>query len=140
MANSFLASVEYPDSDGEPMVDNTLQWDTIAYLVTAVRRWYADRADVFVADAVGHRSEILGLTLAFREDFFDLRTSSASLLRPDELGASVDQLTGEVARVRRESAAAQRAAAAARDEADAARQEAELLRVKLRAAGIDPRA
>ena len=251
MANSFLASVEYPDSDGEPMADNTLQWDTIAYLVTAVRRWYADRPDVFVAgdllwyfeegnpkarlapdcmvaigrpsgyrgshrqwveggvcpqvvfevlspkntfvemrhkyetyarlgcleyylidpyerritgfrredaalvdlaDAVGHRSEILGLTLDFREDFFDLRTSSASLLRPDELGASVDQLTSEVARARRESAAAQLAAAAARDvadaardqadaardEADAARRAAELLRAKLRAAGIDP--
>ena len=244
MANSFLASVEYPDSDGEPMADNTLQWDTIAYLVTAVRRWYADRPDVFLAgdllwyfeegnpkarlapdcmvaigrpsgyrgsyrqwveggvcpqvvfevlspkntfvemrhkyetyarlgcleyylidpyerritgfrredgvlvdipDAVCHRSEILGLTLDFREDFFDLRTSSASLLRPDELGASVDQLTSEVARVRRESAAAQLAAAAsrdeasaARDEADVARREAELLRAKLRSAGIDP--
>ncbi len=244
MAHSFLAPVDYPDSDGEPMADNTLQWDTIAYLVTAVRRWYADRLDVFVAgdllwyfeegnptarlapdcmvaigrpsgyrgsyrqwvecgvcpqvvfevlspkntfvemrykyetyarlgcleyylidpyeqritgfrredyalvdipDAVGHRSEILGLTLDFRDDFFDLRTSSASLLRPDELGASVDQLTSEVARVRRESAAARDEADAARDEADAARREAdaarreaELLRAKLRAAGIDP--
>jgi Uma2 family endonuclease len=43
------SEVVYPDSDGEPMSDNTLQWDTIAYLVHALRHWFKDRADVFVA-------------------------------------------------------------------------------------------
>ena len=153
MANSFLASVEYPDCDGEPRADNTVQRDTIVNLATAVRRWYSDRPDVFVdiADTVGHRSEILGFTRDFRKHFFDLRTSSASLLRPDELGATVDQLTGEVRRMRREVAAVELAvaaaaldgaaaacdgAAAARDGAAAAHCEAE----QLQAAGIDPRA
>ena len=41
--------VEYPDSDGKPMSDNTLQWDTIAYVVQALRGWFLARLDVFVA-------------------------------------------------------------------------------------------
>jgi Uma2 family endonuclease len=43
------ANVVYPDSDGEPMADNTLQWETIAYLVSALKLWFRDRLDVFVA-------------------------------------------------------------------------------------------
>ena len=230
MANSLLAPVDYPDGDGEPMADNTLQWDTIAYLVTAIRRWYADRADVFVAgdllwyfeegnprarlapdcmvaigrpkgyrgsyrqwaeggicpqvvfevlspkntfvemrrtyetysrlgcreyylidpyerrvtgfvrndgsvvdlsDAIGHHSEILGLTFAFREDFFDLWTGTESLLRPDELGATVNELGATVSEL---SVEVERS----RAEAESARAEADVLRAKLLAAGIDP--
>ena len=41
--------VVYPDSDGKPMSDNTLQWDTIAYVVQALRGWFLARLDVFVA-------------------------------------------------------------------------------------------
>lgn len=41
--------VVYPESDGLPMSDNTLQFDTIAYLVAALRRWFSTRDDVFVA-------------------------------------------------------------------------------------------
>jgi Uma2 family endonuclease len=43
------SSVTYPDSDGKPMSDNTLQWDTIAYTVNSLRSWYHHRPDVFVA-------------------------------------------------------------------------------------------
>lgn len=49
MPRQFLAPVNYPDSDGEPMSDNTLQWDTIAYLITVIRHWFSPRPDVFVA-------------------------------------------------------------------------------------------
>ncbi len=244
MANSFLASVEYPDSDGEPMADNTLQWDTIAYLVTAIRRWYADRTDVFVAgdllwyfeegnpkarlapdcmvaigrpsgyrgsyrqwveggvcpqvvfevlspnntfvemrhkyetyarvgcleyylidpyerrvtgfvrsgdvivdlpDAIGRSSEILRLSFDFRDDFFDLWTGTESLLRPDELGATVTELGATVqeldATVSELSVEVERARSDAeqfRADAEQARAEADALRAKLRAAGIDP--
>lgn len=252
MANSFLAPVEYPDSDGEPMADNTLQRDTIAYLVTAIRRWYSEREDVFVAgdllwyfeegnpkarlapdcmiaigrpagyrgsymqwveggvcpqvvfevlspkntfvemrhkyetyarlgsreyylidpyeqrvtgfvrghddavvdlaDAVGHRSEILGLTFRFRNDFFDLWTGSESLMRPEELGITVTELSVVVEQMRVDAeraeaeneqalAAAERAQAEAeqaRAEAERAQAEAAALRAKLLAAGIDP--
>jgi Uma2 family endonuclease len=43
------SSVTYPDSDGKPMSDNTLQWDTISYVVNSLRSWYHHRPDVFVA-------------------------------------------------------------------------------------------
>ncbi len=43
------SSVTYPDSDGKPMSDNTLQWDTISYIVNSLRSWYHHRPDVFVA-------------------------------------------------------------------------------------------
>ena len=40
---------EYPDSDGEPMADNTLQWDWIAQIKDNLETLFADRDDVFVA-------------------------------------------------------------------------------------------
>ena len=49
VANAKPSHVEYPDSDGKPMSDNTLQWDTIAYVVQALRAWFIYRLDVFVA-------------------------------------------------------------------------------------------
>ena len=49
VANAKPSHVEYPDSDGKPMADNTLQWDAIAYVVGALRGWFMDRLDVFVA-------------------------------------------------------------------------------------------
>ena len=41
--------VVYPDSDGKPMADNTLQWDWMVKIVGELREVYADRPDVFVA-------------------------------------------------------------------------------------------
>jgi hypothetical protein len=109
MANSFLAPVDYPDSDGEPMADTTF------------RRWYADRADVFVAgDRLSYFEE--GNPRARLAP--DLWTGTESLLRPDELGATVTELWVEVER--------------SRAEAESARAEADVLRAKLLAAGIDP--
>ena len=49
VAKAKRSLVEYPDSDGKPMSDNTLQWDTIAYVVQALRGWFLARLDVFVA-------------------------------------------------------------------------------------------
>jgi Uma2 family endonuclease len=43
------SAVEYPESDGQQMADNTLQWETIAYLVSALKLWFREHADVFVA-------------------------------------------------------------------------------------------
>ncbi len=52
------SSVTYPDSDGKPMSDNTLQFDTIAYIVAALRSWFLHRLDVFVAgDLLWYYSE-----------------------------------------------------------------------------------
>lgn len=224
MAHRSLAQVTYPDSDGKPMSDNTLQWDTIAYLIMVIRHWFSPRQDVFVAgdllwyyeegnnkarigpdclvafgrppgyrgsymqwveggicpqvvfevlspkntkkemaakyelyarlgcleyylvdpykllvggfqragehivpiaDAIGHRSELLGLTLGFREDFFDLVTDDGcSLLRPDEMAVVASQSSIEVA--------------AAQAQAESARAQAAQFRAKLIAAGIDP--
>src|SRR4051812_37685670 len=41
--------VVYPESDGEPMADNTLQWDWIATIKTNLEDLFRDRPDVFVA-------------------------------------------------------------------------------------------
>ena len=49
VAKAKRSLVEYPDSDGKPMSDNTPQWDTIAYVVQALRGWFLARLDVFVA-------------------------------------------------------------------------------------------
>ena len=49
VAKAKRSLVEYPDSDGKPMSDNTLQRDTIAYVVQALRCWFLARLDVFVA-------------------------------------------------------------------------------------------
>jgi Uma2 family endonuclease len=43
------APVEYPDSDGEPMADNTLQFQWIVLLKENLEALFADRDDVFVA-------------------------------------------------------------------------------------------
>jgi Uma2 family endonuclease len=42
-------AVVYPDSDGKPMADNTLQFEWITILKTGFDALFADRADVFVA-------------------------------------------------------------------------------------------
>jgi Uma2 family endonuclease len=42
-------AVEYPDSDGKPMADNTLQFEWISTLKWNLDALYRDRADVFVA-------------------------------------------------------------------------------------------
>lgn len=41
-------AVEYPDSDGQPMADNTLQWDWMVKIVGELRELFADQ-QVFVA-------------------------------------------------------------------------------------------
>ncbi|MFO0844038.1 MAG: Uma2 family endonuclease [Gemmataceae bacterium] len=43
------AEVVYPDSDGKPMADNTLQWQWMHTIESNLERLYADRDDVFVA-------------------------------------------------------------------------------------------
>jgi Uma2 family endonuclease len=42
-------AVEYPDSDGKPLADNTLQFEWITTLKGGVEDLFRDRADVFVA-------------------------------------------------------------------------------------------
>ena len=42
-------SIEYPDSDGEPMADNDWQWIAIADTAFTLRNRYAGRTDVYVA-------------------------------------------------------------------------------------------
>jgi Uma2 family endonuclease len=39
----------YPDSDGQPMADNTLQWEWIATIKNGLEDLFRDRADVFIA-------------------------------------------------------------------------------------------
>jgi Uma2 family endonuclease len=41
--------IHYPDSDGQPMADNTLQFRWIATLVGGLQRLFADDSNVFVA-------------------------------------------------------------------------------------------
>jgi Uma2 family endonuclease len=43
------AQIHYPDSDGQPMADNTLQFDWIAILKWNADAYFANRDDVFVA-------------------------------------------------------------------------------------------
>ena len=42
-------SIEYPDSDGEPMSDNDWQYTALTNTVSALRIRYQDRPDVYVA-------------------------------------------------------------------------------------------
>lgn len=49
MIRTEIPPVHYPDSDGEPMADNTLQFDWIAILKWNVEAHYRRRDDVFVA-------------------------------------------------------------------------------------------
>ncbi len=41
--------IDYPDSDGQPMADNTLQFQWIVTLKENLELQFSDRADVFVA-------------------------------------------------------------------------------------------
>jgi Uma2 family endonuclease len=43
------AAVVYPDSDGQPMADNTLQWEWIATIKGGLDALFRDNPDVFVA-------------------------------------------------------------------------------------------
>lgn len=43
-----IDAIEYPDSDGEPMSDNTLQWDWMVKIVSELRLMFAGQ-NVFVA-------------------------------------------------------------------------------------------
>jgi len=45
----FRADPMYPDSDGLPMADNTLQYRWIVYIEQAMEHLFRDRPDVFVA-------------------------------------------------------------------------------------------
>jgi Uma2 family endonuclease len=46
---SFAREVEYPDSDGQPMSDNTLQFEWIVTIEGGMEALFRDRDDVFVA-------------------------------------------------------------------------------------------
>lgn len=49
IAFPIRAEIEYPDSDGQPMADNTLQFEYIAMIKEGIEALYADNPDVFVA-------------------------------------------------------------------------------------------
>ncbi len=49
MIKTSSPPVHYPDSDGEPMADNTLQFDWIAIMKWNLESVFRDRDDVFVA-------------------------------------------------------------------------------------------
>ena len=40
-------SIEYPDSDGEPMAENDWQLDAMISAISTLREWFADREDVY---------------------------------------------------------------------------------------------
>jgi Uma2 family endonuclease len=42
-------AIDYPDSDGQPMADNTLQWEWIATIKNNLELLFVERDDVFVA-------------------------------------------------------------------------------------------
>ena len=42
-------SIEYPDSDGEPMAENDFQYTAMIETTSALRVWFSDRTDVYVA-------------------------------------------------------------------------------------------
>jgi Uma2 family endonuclease len=41
--------IDYPDTDGQPMADNTLQWEWIATIKNNLEALFAEQPDVFVA-------------------------------------------------------------------------------------------
>ena len=45
----LLERIEYPESDGQPMADNTLQWFWMVLIKEGLERLYADDPQVFVA-------------------------------------------------------------------------------------------
>ena len=42
-------SIEYPDSDGEPMAENDFQYTAMAETTSTLRIWFSGRTDVYVA-------------------------------------------------------------------------------------------
>jgi Uma2 family endonuclease len=40
-------SIEYPDSDGEPMAENDAQLTAMMDTISSLRQWYSDREDVY---------------------------------------------------------------------------------------------
>ena len=40
-------TIEYPDSDGEPMAENDWQLDAMISAISTLREWFADREDVY---------------------------------------------------------------------------------------------
>lgn len=42
-------SIEYPDSDGEPMAENDAQLTAMINAISPLREWFANRPDVYVA-------------------------------------------------------------------------------------------
>ena len=42
-------SIEYPDSDGEPMAENDYQFTVMTEIIHSLRQWYRDSPDVYVA-------------------------------------------------------------------------------------------
>src|SRR3954447_23962232 len=45
----YLPEIEYPDCDGQPMAENTLQFEWIVTIKENLGLLFADRPDVFVA-------------------------------------------------------------------------------------------
>ena len=41
-------SIEYPDSDGEPMAENDAQLTAMIYAISSLREWFDSREDVYV--------------------------------------------------------------------------------------------
>jgi len=49
MSTAIEADIVYPESDGKPMADNTLQWEWMVAIKGNIDGMYIDRDDVFVA-------------------------------------------------------------------------------------------
>lgn len=49
MVQELSKTVTYPDSDGQPMADNTKQFRWIVTIQENLERLYADQSDVFIA-------------------------------------------------------------------------------------------
>ena len=45
----FSAEIDYPDSDGKPLAESDFQFDPLTYARNALRYYYRDRSDVYVA-------------------------------------------------------------------------------------------
>ena len=45
----FPAEIDYPDSDGKPLAESDFQFDPLTYARNALRYYYRDRSDVYVA-------------------------------------------------------------------------------------------
>ena len=45
----FSAEIDYPDSDGKPLAESDFQFDPLTYARNALRYYYRDRSEVYVA-------------------------------------------------------------------------------------------